>query len=90
MARTGLDTRLEFVLGGPSAKKVTEQLQLRTVGELLAHYPRRYVERGVLSDLGSLRVDEHVTVQAGGQAIVGNVSHGPGGGSPLKKEETTS
>jgi hypothetical protein len=31
---------------------------------------------------------EHVTVQAGGQAIVGNVSH-PGGGSPLKKEETT-
>jgi hypothetical protein len=31
---------------------------------------------------------EHVTVQAGGQAIVGNVSH-PGGGSTLKKEETT-
>jgi hypothetical protein len=33
---------------------------------------------------------EHVTVQAGGQAIVGNVSHGPGGGSPLKNDETTS
>ncbi len=32
---------------------------------------------------------EHVTVQAGGQAIVGNVSHAPGGGSPLKNEETT-
>jgi hypothetical protein len=31
---------------------------------------------------------EHVTVQAGGQAIVGNVSH-PGGGSPPKKDETT-
>jgi hypothetical protein len=31
---------------------------------------------------------EHVTVQAGGQAIVVNVSH-PGGGSPLKKGETT-
>ncbi len=31
---------------------------------------------------------EHVTVQAGGQAIVGNVSH-PGGESPLKKGETT-
>ncbi len=31
---------------------------------------------------------EHVTVQAGGQAIVGNVSH-PGGGSPLKNGETT-
>jgi hypothetical protein len=33
---------------------------------------------------------EHVTVQAGGQAIVGNVSHAPGGGSPLKNDETTS
>jgi hypothetical protein len=33
---------------------------------------------------------EHVTVQAGGQAIVGNVSHGPGRGSPLKNDETTS
>ncbi len=31
---------------------------------------------------------EHVTVQAGGQAIVGNVSH-PGGGRPPRKEETT-
>jgi hypothetical protein len=30
---------------------------------------------------------EHVTVQAGGQAIVGNVSH-PGGGGPLKEETT--
>lgn len=32
---------------------------------------------------------EHVTVQAGGQAIVGNVSH-PGGGSSLKNGESTS
>ena len=31
---------------------------------------------------------EHVTVQAGGQAIVGNVSH-PGGGSLRKNSETT-
>jgi hypothetical protein len=30
---------------------------------------------------------EHVTVHQGGQAIVGNVSHG--GGSALKKQETT-
>ena len=32
---------------------------------------------------------EHVTVQAGGQAIVGNVSHAPGGGSLSKIPETT-
>jgi hypothetical protein len=33
---------------------------------------------------------EHVTVNAGGQAIVGNVSHAPGGGSLSKNPETTS
>jgi hypothetical protein len=33
---------------------------------------------------------EHVTVQAGGQAIVGNVSHAPGGGSSRENEGSTS
>ncbi|HEY8380507.1 MAG TPA: hypothetical protein VIL09_00005 [Microvirga sp.] len=33
---------------------------------------------------------EHVTVNAGGQAIVGSVTHAPGGGGPHKDEETTS
>ena len=36
----------------------------RTVGDLLRHYPRRYVERGELTDLAELRVGEHVTVLA--------------------------
>ena len=64
MAGVGLDTRLQFVLGGTSAKRLADTLEVRTVGELLAHYPRRYVERGIPTDLDSLRVDEHVTVQA--------------------------
>ncbi|CAN5781788.1 ATP-dependent DNA helicase RecG [soil metagenome] len=59
-----LDTRLPFVLGGPSAKKLADAFAIRTVGDLLAHYPRRYVERGTASDLDALVVDEHVTVQA--------------------------
>ncbi|HEV2604397.1 MAG TPA: hypothetical protein VGU24_12115 [Microvirga sp.] len=33
---------------------------------------------------------EHVTVNAGGQAIVGAVTHAPGGGGARKDEETTS
>jgi ATP-dependent DNA helicase RecG len=37
---------------------------LETVGDLLRHYPRRYAERGELSDLASLRDGEHVTVLA--------------------------
>ncbi len=51
-------------LGGASAAAVERALGLRTVGELLRHYPRRYVERGELTDLSDLRVGEDVTVVA--------------------------
>ena len=37
---------------------------LRTVGDLLRHYPRRYYTRGELTDLSSLREGDHVTVLA--------------------------
>src|SRR5215469_940500 len=37
---------------------------VRTVGDLLTYYPRRYETRGELTDLASLRDGEHVTVQA--------------------------
>ncbi len=40
------------------------KMDLETVGDLLRHYPRRYAERGELSDLASLRDGEHVTVLA--------------------------
>ena len=58
------ETRLPFVLGGPSAKRLADAFDIRTVGDLLGHYPRRYVERGTASDLDALVVDEQVTVQA--------------------------
>ena len=37
-------------------------LGLHTVGDLLHHYPRRYAERGELTELAELPLDEHVTV----------------------------
>jgi ATP-dependent DNA helicase RecG len=45
-------------------KALTDGLGLRTVEDLLQHYPRRYAERGALTDLASLRVGELVTVMA--------------------------
>ncbi|WP_461038133.1 ATP-dependent DNA helicase RecG [Streptomyces mayteni] len=39
-------------------------LDLHTVGDLLHHYPRRYAERGELTGLADLPLDEHVTVVA--------------------------
>jgi ATP-dependent DNA helicase RecG len=37
---------------------------LVSVGDLLRHYPRRYVERGELTPLANLREGDHVTVMA--------------------------
>jgi len=55
---------LRDAVGDKTAKALEKGLGLRTCGDLLRHYPRRYVERGVLTPLGDLREDEYVTVQA--------------------------
>jgi ATP-dependent DNA helicase RecG len=59
-----VSTLLRDVVGGKTAKVLESGLELRTAGDLLRHYPRRYVERGVLTPLSELREDEYVTVQA--------------------------
>jgi ATP-dependent DNA helicase RecG len=63
-ASTVLDEALPAVVGGTTAKKLAAGLQLHTVGDLLGHYPRRYAQRGELTDLASLREGEDVTVLA--------------------------
>ncbi|MFD8259705.1 helicase-related protein [Streptomyces griseoluteus] len=55
---------LKKVLGPATAKVMAENLGLHTVGDLLHHYPRRYEERGQLTHLADLPMDEHVTVVA--------------------------
>ncbi|MEU4266991.1 helicase-related protein [Streptomyces sp. NPDC026092] len=59
-----LDEPLKILLGAATAKVMAEHLDLRTVGDLLHHYPRRYAERGELTALADLPLDEHVTVVA--------------------------
>jgi ATP-dependent DNA helicase RecG len=61
---TDLDTALTALVGQAAAKALAAQLEITTAGELLRHYPRRYVERGKLTDLANLELGEHVTVQA--------------------------
>src|SRR5260221_5384210 len=56
---------LRGVVGEKAAKRLaTLGRGLRTVGDLLSYYPRRYETRGELTDLAGLRDGEHVTVQA--------------------------
>lgn len=59
-----LEEPLKKVLGPATAKVMAESLDLHTVGDLLHHYPRRYAERGELTRLADLPLDEHVTVVA--------------------------
>ncbi|MEW1901004.1 ATP-dependent DNA helicase RecG [Streptomyces sp. NPDC086147] len=59
-----LDEPLKKSLGPATAKVMAEALDLHTVGDLLHHYPRRYAERGELTTLSDLPLDEHVTVVA--------------------------
>ena len=59
-----LEEPLKKVLGPATAKVMAEHLGLHTVGDLLHHYPRRYEERGQLTHLAELPMDEHVTVVA--------------------------
>src|SRR6266704_6585803 len=56
---------LRPVVGDKAAKRLATLGQgLRTLGDLLTYYPRRYETRGELTDLAGLRDGEHVTVQA--------------------------
>ncbi len=61
---TTLSESLIRVLGPKTGKPLESIFGLRTVGDLLRHYPRRYYTRGELTDLSSLREGDHVTVLA--------------------------
>ena len=52
------------VVGGKTAKALATGLDLHTVGDLLCHFPRRYAERGELTDLRVAALGEEVTVLA--------------------------
>ncbi len=59
-----LDDPVSRVIGGATAKALEEGLGVRTVGDLLRHFPRRNAVRGELTDLAALREGEDVTVFA--------------------------
>ena len=64
MAELDLSGPLAPVLGAKTAKALETGLGLRTVEDLLRHYPRRYAVRGELTDLSTVKEGEQVTVMA--------------------------
>jgi len=57
-------TPLDRVLGDRTAKAFGRHLGLKTVADLLQHYPRRYYTRGELTPISQIPVGEAATVVA--------------------------
>ena len=59
-----LDSPIATVLGDASTKraKIEKNLGLRTVGDLLAHHPRRYLRKGELTGVDELEEGQILTV----------------------------
>ncbi|MBA3362970.1 MAG: hypothetical protein H0T07_01045, partial [Actinobacteria bacterium] len=56
--RTGLREK------GEEAHLVLAGMGIRTVGDLLRHYPRRYIDRSAVERIGDLRIGQQATVIA--------------------------
>ena len=57
--RTGLRNKSD-----PASQVLADSLGIRTVGQLLHHYPRRYIDRSQVARIRELRVGRYVTVIA--------------------------
>lgn len=57
-------TSLDRVLGDRTAKSFAKHLGLKTISDLLQHYPRRYTSRGELTPISEVPLGEAVTVVA--------------------------
>ena len=58
------DSKLSGVLGDKTAKAFKEIFGYTTVGDLLHHFPRRYLVRGELSDIAALKEGDEATILA--------------------------
>ena len=67
------------VLGEKTAKAFARQLDIKTTGELLQHYPRRYLRRGELTKIADLPVGEIATVVGEIVAVSARYIKGRGG-----------
>ena len=60
----GLENKVSAVVGDRTAKVLETTFSIKTVGDLMRHYPRRYMVRGELSDISALREGDETTILA--------------------------
>lgn len=59
-----LENKVSAVVGDRTAKVLDSTFSIKTVGDLMRHYPRRYMVRGELSDISALREGDETTILA--------------------------
>lgn len=59
-----LDSSLEDAIGAASSKTLGRAFGMKSVGDLLSHYPRRYADPGELTPIRDLPLGETVTIVA--------------------------
>ncbi len=64
MTRVDWDSRLPGVVGDRAASKLARTLDIRSVADLLSHYPRTFVPRGEVSAVGDLVPGQQATFRA--------------------------
>jgi ATP-dependent DNA helicase RecG len=59
-----LDAKLDALVGGKTATALAKAFGMKTVGDLLSHFPRRYAKRGELTAVADVPLDENVSIVA--------------------------
>lgn len=59
-----LESKVVDVVGDRTAKVLVDAFGIETVGDLMRHYPRRYMVRGELSEISELKEGDEVTILA--------------------------
>ena len=59
-----LESKVSAVVGDRTAKVLETTFGIKSVGDLMRHYPRRYMVRGELSDISALHEGDETTILA--------------------------
>jgi len=59
-----LESKVSAVIGDRTAKVLETTFGIKTIGDLMRHYPRRYMVRGELSDISALHEGDETTILA--------------------------
>lgn len=59
-----LENKVSAVVGERTAKVLDTVFGIKTIGDLMRHYPRRYMVRGELSDISELKEGDETTILA--------------------------